>query len=183
MKEPEAFSTCVTKNCFGLSQEERGGGIHPGLTRPKHKGGSGRVLPKSPKKPNPITRDYPNSMKVFTAMAASEPTTINLIMFFINRCSINMLLVTVWFRVGMTQTPSSSAFVLPVCMRVTCAQLLVQKYFLSGSLSCSAKTLFPPATLSVLFPLLLFSVSGICDVRTIWKAGSLRLTIVDKQLT
>ncbi len=42
-------SDMFKKNCFGLNQDERGGGIHPGITRPKHKSGSGRVLPESPK--------------------------------------------------------------------------------------------------------------------------------------
>ena len=75
-----------------------------------------------------------------------EPATTNRMMFFMTLCSIFDLLFTAWFGRVMTLRPPSLTFVEPIRMHLACARLPVQKLFLSGSLSCSAKTQFPPAT-------------------------------------
>jgi len=75
-----------------------------------------------------------------------EPATTNRMMFFMTLCSIFDLLFTAWFGRVMTLRPPSLTFVEPIRMHSACARLPVQKLFLSGSLSCSAKIQFLPAT-------------------------------------
>lgn len=94
---------------------------------------------------------YPNIMIILTAMATIELTTTTRMMFFISSCSIVLLPIIALFRCGVVHSRSSSVFFLPTCRPVTYARLPGRKLFLSGSLSCSAKIQFQPATYVLLF--------------------------------